>query len=208
MPIHEKLLKIQTELKAPKNLYNEFGKYNYRSCESILEAVKPLCLEENCTLVICDDVIITNAENYIKATAILTDIDGNEKIEVTAFAREAISKKGMDSSQITGASSSYARKYALNGLFLIDDTKDADSIDNTQKSEKTKSYPTPAKANPAPIDTLKVDEIMALAKQKGLTPLDVAQVYKRNAINELTHAEYENCIARLSKKPDKVTAND
>lgn len=121
----EKLLKIQTELKAPKNQRNNFGGYNYRSCEDIFEAVKPLLEKEGLLLRLTDELVNIGDRYYIKATAILTD--GNETIENTAYAREEETKKGMDGSQITGASSSYARKYALNGLFLIDDVKDSDA---------------------------------------------------------------------------------
>ena len=121
----DKLLKIQSELKAPKNQRNDFGKYNYRSCEDILEAVKPLLVKEKLLLRITDELVQVGERYYIKATAILTD--GTETIENTSYAREEENKKGMDGSQITGASSSYARKYALNGLFLIDDVKDSDT---------------------------------------------------------------------------------
>ena len=121
----DKLLKIQSELKAPKNQRNDFGKYNYRSCEDIFEAVKPLLEKEKLLLRMTDELVQVGDRYYIKATAILTD--GNEIIENTSYAREEENKKGMDGSQITGASSSYARKYALNGLFLIDDVKDSDT---------------------------------------------------------------------------------
>ena len=121
----KKLIAIQHELKAPKGNYNSFGKYKYRSCEDILEAVKPLLAKEECTLTLEDDVVLVGDRFYIKATAKITD--GTETVSATAFARESEEKKGMDSSQVTGTASSYARKYALNGLFLIDDTKDADT---------------------------------------------------------------------------------
>lgn len=124
----EQLLKIQSELKAPKDQINKFGNYNYRSCEDILEAVKPLLLKHKCYLSLTDEVVCLGNRYYVKATALFSD--GTNKIEVSSFARESEEKKGMDSSQITGASSSYARKYALNGLFLIDDNKD---VDSTQK---------------------------------------------------------------------------
>ena len=123
--LNEKLLKIQELLKAPKSQRNEFGKYNYRSCEDIFEAVKPILKEQGLTLRLNDELMLIGDRYYIKATAILSD--GNEVITNTAYAREEETKKGMDGSQITGASSSYARKYALNGLFLIDDVKDSDS---------------------------------------------------------------------------------
>ena len=128
MNIIERLSKIQQELKAPKNQRNKFASFNYRSCEDILEALKPLL--NGVALVISDDIHVAGDRVYVKATVTISD--GEASLEATAFAREPLSKKGFDESQITGAASSYARKYALNGLFLIDDTKDADSKDNSE----------------------------------------------------------------------------
>lgn len=138
--MNNKLLKIQMELKAPKNQTNSFGGYNYRSCEDIFEAVKPLLQEEGLVLRVTDELVNIGERYYIKATAILTD--GNDIIENVAYAREEETKKGMDGSQITGASSSYARKYALNGLFLIDDVKDSDTTNMGEEPtlEKAKEY--------------------------------------------------------------------
>ena len=138
--IHEQLAEIQKNLKVAKSQNNDFGNYKYRSCEDILEAVKPLL--DGCTLVINDEIAQVGERFYVRATAILTN-GKNESITGTAFARESEEKKGMDSAQVTGATSSYARKYALNGLFAIDDTKDADTMDNTPKKATTP----PAKAN-------------------------------------------------------------
>lgn len=126
------LNKIQTQLKAPKSQYNKFGKYNYRSCEDILEAVKPHLAENGATLTLSDEVVQTGERYYIKTTVTLS-WEGNERFAI-GYAREPETKKGMDESQITGAASSYARKYALNGLFCIDDTKDADAT-NTHGHE-------------------------------------------------------------------------
>jgi hypothetical protein len=125
----KELIEIQKELKAPKSQRNTFGNYNYRSCEDILEAVKPLCHKHGCLLTISDSISEIGGRVYVSATATITS-PTNTPISVTAYAREPESKKGMDASQITGAASSYARKYALNGLFCIDDTKDADTMDN------------------------------------------------------------------------------
>lgn len=134
----KKLIEVQKKLKAPKNQYNSFGKYKYRSAEDILEAVKPLNAEQGLLLTLTDEPILIGDRHYIKATARITD--GKESHEVTAYARESVSKKGMDDSQITGTASSYARKYALNGLYLIDDTKDADTDEyanqNNQQTNK------------------------------------------------------------------------
>lgn len=136
MTIYEKLLSIQTELKAPKSQYNSFGKYNYRNCEDILEAVKPLCAKYKAVSVMGDEVIQIGERYYIKSTARLIDLESEGVVENTAYAREEAEKKGMDGSQVTGASSSYARKYALNGLFAIDDTKDSDTTNNGQTTPK------------------------------------------------------------------------
>ena len=132
---------IQFRLKAPKGNYNSFGKYKYRSAEDILEAVKPLLNEENCVLTLSDEIVQVGDRYYIKATCTLVNSDG-QIVETSAFARETETKTGMDASQITGTASSYARKYALNGLFCIDDTKDADALNTsaeyTQQPAKTK----------------------------------------------------------------------
>ena len=130
----QELISIQSKLKAPKGQRNKFGNYNYRSCEDILEAVKPLLADNECHLVINDQIELIGERYYIRATAIITNKEGF-KIEASAYAREPISKKGMDESQITGAASSYARKYSLNALFAIDDTKDADSTNNHTEDE-------------------------------------------------------------------------
>ena len=121
------LIKIQSELKSPKNQRNNFGNYNYRNCEDILEAVKPLLDKYECAVTISDDIVEVGGRIYVKATATFYDIKLGINSSVSAYAREPEQQKGMSESQITGASSSYARKYALNGLFLIDDTKDADA---------------------------------------------------------------------------------
>ena len=130
-----KLVKIQAELKAPKNQMNAFGKYKYRSAEDIIEAVKPILFKNNCALLISDEIVQVADRVYVKATAMLIDENNEElPIKVYGWAREEEVKKGMDAAQITGSASSYARKYALNGLFAIDDTKDADST-NEHKDE-------------------------------------------------------------------------
>ena len=133
--IFSKLLSIQNELKAPKNQYNKFGKYNYRSCEDILEAIKPLCLKYGAVLLVDDYVEQVGERFYVKAKASLIDVDTEQEIYACAYARESENKKGMDSAQVTGATSSYARKYALNGLFCIDDTKDVDTQEYQEKKQ-------------------------------------------------------------------------
>jgi len=129
-------MNIQSGLKAPKSQFNNFGKYNYRNLEDILEGVKPLLKSEGATLTISDEIVSLGDRFYVKAKAILTDIETGESISNIAYAREELTKKGMDASQLTGSTSSYARKYSLNGLFAIDDSKDADNFDNTNKPQE------------------------------------------------------------------------
>lgn len=130
--IFQKLQNIQSRLKVEKKNYNDFGRYNYRSCEDILEAVKPLLVENNLALVMTDEVEAVGERYYIQATAILYDTENGTNISATAYAREAKEKKKMDDAQVTGSSSSYARKYALNGLFAIDDAKDSDFLNKDE----------------------------------------------------------------------------
>ena len=136
--IYGKLMTIQQELKAPKGQYNSFAKYNYRSCEDILEAVKPLCIKNNATLLLNDAVQEVSGRFYVVATATLVDTESGDSVSANAYAREPQDKKGMDDSQITGMASSYARKYALNGLFCIDDTKDADTDEDKRQEDAPK----------------------------------------------------------------------
>lgn len=138
MSVHRKLKEIQKKLKAPKNQKNTFGGYKYRSCEDVLEAVKPLLYEQDCTLTIDDEMIAVVDSVYVKATATLTDCVSDSSVTTTAYAREQETAKGATAPQLTGACSSYARKYALNGLFCIDDTKDADA---TNKGDETQQAP-------------------------------------------------------------------
>lgn len=148
MKIREKLMAIQTELKAPKGQYNSYGKYKYRSCEDILEAAKPLLAKYMCTLTISDEIAQIGDRYYIKAVATLMDAESPESIGNVAYARESLDKKGMDDSQITGTASSYARKYCLNGLFLIDDTKDADTDEYKAQQDSEKKPAEQKKASP------------------------------------------------------------
>lgn len=142
MNVYEKLIKVQAELKAPKSKFNSFGKYKYRSLEDILEGVKPLLEKNKASLVIADSIEQVGDRYYLKATATFIDTENGESVSNSALARESADKKGMDDSQITGTASSYARKYALNGLLLIDDTKDADTdeahIEKEARAEKAK----------------------------------------------------------------------
>lgn len=187
-----KLIKIQKELKAPKGQFNKFGNYKYRSCEDILEAVKPLCAEEGVQLTISDEIVMIGERYYVKATATVTD--GSESASVTAYAREEETKKGMDSSQITGATSSYARKYALNGLFCIDDTKDADTDEFTEKtrgSEKKKSVP---KSN----ELTYREKLIIYLKESGLSFAEVAKDYGLNG--QTTEERFKEVLDDLEGK--------
>ena len=144
--LKSKLMHIQTELKAPKNLYNSFGKYHYRNAEGIQEALKPFEKEYGVTVTLSDEIVEVGGRVYVKATATITDAE--ESISVTAYAREALDKKGMDDAQVTGATSSYARKYALNGLFLLDDTKDVDTEEYQSAGKQAPSRPAPKSEAP------------------------------------------------------------
>ena len=187
MAVHEKLKEIQTMLKAPKNLYNSYGGFSYRSAEGIYEAVKPLLNQLYMTLIINDSVQNVGTKNYIKATAYLTDCETGEQLFSCALAREAETKKGMDDSQITGTASSYARKYALNGLFLLDDTKDEDSDEcrkyKENKSKAESAEPTqPAAFKPATAQQIhKINEyIMAYAGMcEGASEGDIWNTLKK-----------------------------
>ena len=167
--LQQKLNEIQAELKAPKSQFNKFGGYNYRNCEDILEAVKPLCAKHEIVPLLSDEIVMIGDRFYIKATAKVTD--GKNEIATTAFARESKDKKGMDESQITGSASSYARKYALNGLFCIDDTKDADFMDNSQNSKQQQPKPQPAKET----HVKGYDEFVALQKSKKVPPAEITK---------------------------------
>lgn len=183
MKINEKLMNIQQELKAPKGQYNSFSNFKYRSCEDILESVKPLLKTYKCILTISDTLENIGERYYIKATARLTDIETGDTYENVAFAREEETKKGMDGSQITGATSSYARKYALNGLFAIDDTKDADTDEyqkQTTKSTKKETYR---------------EQLIKYCKEKELDMNEIAKEYNLSA--KSTEEEYKNALTNL-----------
>ena len=194
MNIYEKLLKAQVELKAPKGQYNSFGKYKYRSCEDILEALKPVLDKLKLTLFIKDDVIEVNTRNYVKATITLVNTEKpDEIIETSALAREEETKKGMDGSQITGASSSYARKYALNGMFMIDDTKDSDSTNTHGKEEAKKTSETEFKKA--------IDMINALAntEEKSEKVFDMIEKFNKNSLLDCTIEELKKVYNELKK---------
>lgn len=184
----QKVVAIQSMLKAPKGQYNSFGKYNYRSCEDILEGVKPLLSEQELILTIEDSIEMIGDRYYVKATATLSD--GTNSISTSAYARESLDKKGMDASQVTGATSSYARKYALNGLLCIDDTKDADTMNNAKQDTQETVYNW---------NTLK-----ARATQGGISETDLKHYLKEtlkvNAVSEMKQEHYQQAFNWVNVK--------
>jgi hypothetical protein len=187
----ESLIKIQQELKAPKGQYNSFGKYKYRSAEDILEAVKPLLGKYNVQLTLSDEIVEVGGRIYVKATANICE--GGEKVTVTAFAREPADKKGTDDSQITGAASSYARKYALNGLFLIDDTKDADTDEYKHQQQASQPQQMPQQK----ISKATVKVIEDLIAQTGSNRAELLNYYHVNDISEMAQDAAKHCVGVL-----------
>lgn len=186
MNIYEKLIKVQNELKAPKNQRNNSGGYNYRSCEDILEAVKPILKDNGLTLFLTDDIVNIGNRYYIVAIATLIDIETGEKLTTQANARESEIKKGMDDSQITGTASSYARKYCLNGLFLIDDTKDADTDEFTKQTKTQK------------INQTMITSLTEAIKNKEYTRGYVKEILGKYGYKELKDIDVEN-LANIKK---------
>lgn len=186
----KELIEIQHKLKAKKNQYNSFGKYAYRSCEDILEALKPLLDELKCFITLDDDIVLIGDRHYIKSTA--TIINSKEKtISVNAFAREGLVQKGMTESQITGSASSYARKYALNGLFAIDDTKDDDTRDNTKN--QSPGY---------------LEQLQNLIKKYNVDESMILTYFEKEKIEELNEDQQQKAIAMINKKYNKKEATN
>ena len=221
--IYEKLLAVQNELKAPKDKRNDFGGFNYRSCEGILEAVKPLLQEQELMLTIKDEVVNIGDRYYIRATVLLDDISSNGEIAITALAREEEAKKGMDASQITGTASSYARKYALNGLFLIDDTKDADTDEfhrTTQENGQKTNVATQPNQPPAKKIALTqkiVDEKLKFILEQTDTEtvkniwLNLSKMYEINkdtALGGILFKATENKVLELTKNKENGKNTD
>ena len=194
--IYRKLSEIQVKLKATKDLYNSFGRYSYRSAESILEAMKPLLDEYKVALVINDDIVMIGERYYVKATARLIDGETGEYVEATAFAREDESKKGQDLSQLTGSTSSYARKYAMNGLLAIDDNKDSDDL-NKHGKDTIKVNMTPA------LSEAQLKRLYAIGNKAGIKKEVVDSTVKKSFGCEpknMTKEQYQNICERLEKK--------
>jgi hypothetical protein len=199
MNIYEKLSNIQNELKAPKGQFNKFGGYKYRSCEDILEAVKPICKKYGAVLVLADKLENIGDRYYIKAMAELIDIEeGNLSICNTAYAREEESKKGMDGSQITGTASSYARKYALNGLFNIDDTKDADTDEFTKQTQQDESE--------KKISKVQENALYDLIKNRGVENDHVIATLKELGYNKLADIKLKDYM-KIQKEFENFRKN-
>ena len=202
LTLKQKLSAIQTKIKAPKNLYNSFGKYNYRNAESILEAVKPYLDSLNLYLTIHDEIENIGDRFYVKAVVELGDCETDEYITTYAYAREESEKKGMDGSQVTGATSSYARKYALNGLFLLDDTKDADTDEYHNVTAKAE-----AKAKPQPVKEASEEDFKAELKDLWNKASDGADGfedwYKKNTAKGFNTGIYAGMKASLMKQISK-----
>ncbi len=196
----EVLSKIQKTLKAPKSQYNKFGDYHYRNSEDILEGLKPL-LPDNVTLCLSDEIILVGDRYYVKATATLTD--GKTTIQSSAMAREPLERKGMDASQITGATSSYARKYALNGMFCIDDTKDADSDDNkeaTKVAEKPKKPPTD-KPEPQEMPDTEVNTFIGRIRgAPSLKDLDFTKKQIEPSLSAMSKFQKDTIVSEVKKR--------
>lgn len=192
MSIYTKLMNVQNELKVPKNNTNTFGNYKFRNAEDILEALKPLLKKYNATVIITDDVVTTGDRYYIKATVKFIDTETGETIETSALAREDETKKGMDSSQITGSTSSYARKYALNGLFAIDDTKDSDTTNKHLKDEPT-------------LSDAQIKRLYTISNKAGYSADKVKNMVKQKynkEIKQMNRSEYDNVTEGLQRIAD------
>lgn len=207
MNVYEKLAAVQKDLKVAKNQFNSFGKYNYRSCEDILEAAKPLCIANGLVLTVSDDVIQRGNRIYVKAVATVSDVADGTAIKVEAFAREAEDKRGMDASQLTGATSSYARKYALGGLFALDDTKDADA---TNKHDKAQAVVDKAKAAGVPVEVEKEYKCCDCGKafteftDKNGKTWSAGQVYHMSESNNTDgKARCSACMTKAGTKKQK-----
>lgn len=195
MNITEKLMKVQSALKAPKGQYNSFGKYKYRSCEDILTAVKPLLEEVGAVIILSDEVVQIGDRFYIKARAEFKGVEQKDfSISNTAYAREDEAKKGMDGSQITGTASSYARKYALNGLLLIDDTKDADTDESHNEREgrrqKAEDDEKTQKVKKQTIDNVKIETLMKKCLADKVNGALVCGMYKVESFAQLTEGQF------------------
>ena len=207
LSLRAKLMHIQEELKAPKNLFNKFGNYYYRNAESIQEALKPLEVKYGVMTMLSDSIEVVGDRIYVKATATLADTESSDTLTVWAYAREAETKKGMDDAQVTGATSSYARKYALNGLFLLDDTKDVDSEEYQAQSKQEANKPTSKKAEPKKAEPKALsDKEMTFLKQRytGDNLAKLLDFYKIERLDDIDPEVARNLIKQIVERAKKA----
>lgn len=209
--VYEKLLSVQMELKSPKNQYNKFGSYYYRNCEDILEAVKPLLCKNKMLLTVEDGVLQIGDRYYVKATATIFDCDSSCSVCATAYAREDESVKGMAAAQITGSTSSYARKYALNGLFAIDDSKDSDTEEaknesNNRENNEIASENTQAVPEVSQERRALFDEMEAELLRTGYGTLSVMRTYKVDSLEHLSNLQLKDFLKKIKSVKDKEPA--
>lgn len=204
MNVYEKLMNIQSNLKSPKSQENTFGHYKYRSCEDILEALKPLLAEVKAILTLTDTIEHIGERFYVKATATFIDIEKGERLEVSALAREDEIQKGMSSSQVTGSVSSYARKYSLNGLFCIDDTKDADTMDNKTPTDTPKQQGNTNTPTDNTEVTVTAKMLIDMGKSKGYDEAYLCNKYKVKEIKFIKQETKKNAYETLMKLPNKL----
>lgn len=200
MNVYEKLMTVQTKLRAPKSQYNSFGKYSYRSCEDILEALKPLLAEVGAIVNVSDEIKLIGDRFYVEATASFIDVETGERMIAKASAREAETKKGMDDSQVTGSVSSYARKYALNGLFAIDDNKDADSTNTHGKDIKPNMTPVSG------LSEAQIKRLLAIGNKSGFNKDTIVKTVKKLygcELKDMTREQYNEVCNRLESKGGK-----
>lgn len=204
--ILKKLFDIQQELKVPKNQRNTFGNYNFRNCEDIMEASKPICAKHNCLLTCSDELIQVGDRYYVKAVATIYDLDSEESISTFACAREEETKKGMDASQITGASSSYARKYALNGLLQLDDNKDADTNEYKKQQDKG-NQKTVTKKVDKPVEMIDANQIKIIHTLFTKIEKSESQIFKNFTNDKAKENVYNQYKVKSSKELTKENAN-
>ncbi|MBD5528416.1 MAG: ERF family protein [Lachnospiraceae bacterium] len=221
--IAQKLLYVQQNLKAPKGQYNKFGDYHYRSCEDIQEALKPLLGKVGAVLLLSDELVQIGDRFYIRATAIFRDAEGGESISNTAYARECDSRPKMDTAQITGSCSSYARKYALNGLFCIDDSRDPDTMDNstsgqgqaaqgqkasrpqtTRQQGNAQARGADSRNNRSYVSQQHINTIRAEIERTGAKEKAVCYQYHIKSLQEMTMQQYEDAMKIFGQMPDKM----
>ena len=200
MNVYEKLMTVQTKLREPKGQYNQFGHYSYRSCEDILEALKPLLAEVGAIVNVSDEIKFIGDRFYVEATASFIDVETGERMIAKASAREDETKKGMDLAQVTGSVSSYARKYALNGLFAIDDNKDSDAINTHSKDIKPNMTPVSG------LSEAQIKRLLAIGNKSGFNKDTIVKTVKKLygcELKDMTREQYNEVCNRLESKGGK-----